>query len=41
MFKAFLNTFPQLMVKNSEDLADIGGLRKAARNLSSIISDLK
>lgn len=41
MSKAFPNTFPQLMVHNPDELADIGGLREAARDLSSLISDLK
>jgi hypothetical protein len=41
MSKAFPNTFPQLMVNNPDELADIGGLRGAARDLSSLISKLK
>ena len=41
MFKAFQNTFPQLMVNNPDDLANIGDLKEAACDLSSLISKLK
>ena len=41
MSKAFPNTFPQLMVNNPDDLADIGDLKEAACDLSSLISKLK
>ena len=41
MSNSFPNIFPQLMVKNPDELADIGDLREAARDLTSLISDLK
>jgi hypothetical protein len=41
MSKPFPNAFPQLMVNNPDELADIGGLREAARDLSSMMNELK